>query len=99
MRFPKSKTGLALAIIYLIVVAIGWFYILNCNDLFCGFFIIKTLFPWPFVLEELLKSSLYLSIFWYLYVFLTALNSIIIYFIGKSLEIFTKKFIYPIVCK
>jgi len=76
----KSKLGVFIVGIYLLISIAAAIYAATCNGMFCGLVLVGPVMPWPFLLEGIVKNS------YPLYFVLVALNSVILYFVGLGLS-------------
>ncbi len=83
----KSKLGLILASIYLIITLIIVLYSFNCSGMYCGLMVILPIMNWIF-LEGLFSDSMIT------YILLVILNTIILYLLGLLITAILKKMTY-----
>lgn len=76
MKKPIIFGIFAVAVYYLATTAFV-LYALSCSTIYCSFFILAPVLPWPLLLEPLFSTSLLT------YFFATVLNAIITFFIGR----------------
>ncbi len=80
----KSKIGLTLVSIFVIITLIIDIQSLNCGELFCGIWLVFPALPWvaiPWIPGDYM---------WWIY-FSQLINAVIIYFIGVGISKFIKK--------
>ena len=87
-----SKMGLLLAGIYVVATAIIFYQAFTCHGEFCGFMALILVTPWTFAANFLAPTFLgSLLNDWFGLIFFAFLNAMLLYFVGKYIEIiFTK---------
>lgn len=89
MKFPKSKFGLTLSIIFFLISVVLAIYSETCGDDICGYVVLIPTFPW-WMLSFFIHGS---SVAYVLFLLSIVINSIIVYWIGKGVEkLFSKIF-------
>ncbi len=77
----KNKIGIILVGLYLLFTVAVVVYSQSCtSEMFCDLTVVFPIMPWPLILKNLIGFS------WGLFALLVALNSLILYFIGKGLS-------------
>ncbi len=81
----KSKIGIILASIYLIITIIIWIYTLFCSGMYCGLILVLPTTPWSFLLEGIINDSIFV------FLVLVAFNSVLVYYLGWLIDRLIKK--------
>lgn len=76
----KSKIGVSLVILYVLLIGILWLMESSCTGWGCGYSLVIPLMPWPLILEGIIIPSIPL------YIFLMLVNACILYFIGLGIS-------------
>lgn len=81
----KSKIGLSLVAIYIIVAISSIIYSNICSEVYCNFSIIIPAWPWILLLQDYFESN------WFIYGLIVLLNIAIVYYIGALITLLIKK--------